>query len=338
MGAGRCGDPSPRNRPSPTPGPCRLPSSPETPAPAPATPRDPRPQPSPPFYLGLIRPEVEEEVDHQLQQPPLHDCGHRAGSRGLGGSRPPSPARPPAAHPVPRPAHRCPSWAPACPARPQARPAAGTAPAAPSRCNAWRRRVPESGARGRALPAAVPAARAKEVLRRRPGSYAGATAPARPEPLILSITCARRQRSGAYEALLGRTGGWTRRPVVIHSQAIRWTRGGNRVEHPHTRSVLDRRNQEPSEVGHPQPALGRELAPRERALGAWCSRAQRLPARTLSPAPFLRASGSVHRRPERAGHAYTETLRLFPPEVLFFFSPLCACAEQSWRRRPKRRL
>lgn len=81
-------------------------------------------------------------------------------------------------------------------------------------------------------------------------------------------------------------------------------------------------------MGHPQPALGRELAPRERALGAWCSRAQRLPARTLSPAPFLRASASVHRRPERAGHAYTETLRLFPPEVLFFFLH-CARAQNS---------
>lgn len=35
-------------------------------------PRPPRP------YLGLVRAEVKEEVDHQLHQPPLGHCRHRA--------------------------------------------------------------------------------------------------------------------------------------------------------------------------------------------------------------------------------------------------------------------
>lgn len=63
--------------------------------PARAPPRRPRP------YLGLVRPEVEEEVDHQLHQPPLGHCGHNAGSARAQRRREPPP--PPGQTPGPGP-------------------------------------------------------------------------------------------------------------------------------------------------------------------------------------------------------------------------------------------
>jgi hypothetical protein len=109
-------------------------------------PRPPRP------YLGLVRAEVKEEVDHQLHQSPLGHCRHRAVSARNCSHSPTQEPRRPAQVPQPQPrlAHRCPSWGPACPARPPSLPAVGTAPATLSRCTASRRTDPREPTR--ALP------------------------------------------------------------------------------------------------------------------------------------------------------------------------------------------
>lgn len=144
-------------------------------------PPDPSPGPvSPPPYLGLVGPEVEEEIDHQLYQPPLHHCGHKEGSRGLGDH----PSRP-APHPRPP----CPR--PTAPALLTA--AFLGAPHAqlgrqlgrlPGQCLQFLLIVPHTApgprmrSAGRDLPAAVLTS-TKIVPRRRPGSVPEAIAPAR---------------------------------------------------------------------------------------------------------------------------------------------------------------
>lgn len=159
--------------------------TPQTPAPPPGSgpPPRPRPDPLPPTppspapNLCLVRPEVEEEVDHQLHQSPLHHYGNKEGSREFGGCPAPPAARlgAPGRSPLP-------FFGPLMPS--SAAISAGCRESACSSFSLKRMAPPGPGTRNenRALPAAVPTravAGAKRVPPHRSGSAARATTPAR---------------------------------------------------------------------------------------------------------------------------------------------------------------